>query len=254
MNERNEKLSAFIDDALHSDELMSFSLSAEADDAKIIQRYQMVGDTLRGELSESSFIDVSAAVREALAEENIADQIAAGQYSPPDTTPAAQAGTGLLSGMFGSWLRPVGGLAVAATVAVVMVSTLSQPESDVDGTNPFTSPVADNGTTGNGSLPGADLADQAIVKATDVPTDVLPSAVQGVRSLPVSSRTSSPAGLNPYINQHLDHAPRNAVQGRLPYARSAIYGNQQNTPVAGSKPAIQSEEVLDTQLETQTLP
>ena len=76
MSERNEKLSAFIDDALHSDELMSFSLSAEADDAKVIQRYQMVGDALRGEVSESSFIDVSAAVREALADENIADQAA----------------------------------------------------------------------------------------------------------------------------------------------------------------------------------
>ena len=243
MSERNEKLSAFIDDALHSDEVMSFSLSAEADDAKVIQRYQMVGDTLRGELSGSSFIDVSAAVREALADENIADQLAADQHSAADRTSAARDETGLLSGLFGSWLRPVGGLAVAATVAVVMVSTLSQPESSVDGTNPFTSPVADNGASGNASQSGAD---QAIVSA--------PSAVPDVRSLPVSSHTSSPAGLNPYINQHLDHASRNAAQGRLPYARSAIYGNQQDVPVAGSKPAIQSEQAPDTQLETQTLP
>ena len=124
-----------------------------------------------------------------------------------------------------------------------MVTTLSQPESSVDGTNPLTSPLADNGTTENSSQGGTD---QAIVSA--------PSAVPGVRSLPVSSRTSSPSGLNPYINQHLDHASRNAAQGRLPYARSAIYGNQQNVPVAGSKPAIQSEQAPDTQLKTQTLP
>jgi len=242
MSERNEKLSAFIDDALHSDEVMSFSLSAEADDAKVIQRYQMVGDTLRGELSESSFIDVSAAVRAALVEENIADQLGADQRSAGDATSATQHETGLLGSLFGSWLRPVGGLAVAATVAVVMVSTLSQPESGVDGTNPFSSPVADNAATVNGNQG----ADQAIVNA--------PSAVQGVRSLPVSSRLSSPAGLNPYINQHLDHAPRNAAQGRLPYARSAIYGNQQDVPVAGSKPAIQSEQAPDTHLDTQALP
>lgn len=239
MSERNEKLSAFLDDALHSDELISFSLSAEAEDARIIQRYQMVGDTLRGELSESSFIDVSAAVREALCNENIADQIGAGQRNEADSTSVTWGETGLLGNLFGSWLRPVGGLAVAATVAVLMVTTLSQPESGVDGTNPFTSPVADNATTGSGGQPGAD---QAIVNAADTP-----SAVDGVVSLPVSTRTSSPAGLNPYISQHLDHAPRNAVQGRLPYARSAIYGNQPDAPVAGSKPAIQAEDALDTQ-------
>ncbi|MBE9564265.1 MAG: hypothetical protein IMF17_03390, partial [Proteobacteria bacterium] len=52
---RKEKISAFLDNDMHRDELMSFSLSAEPDDAQIAQRYQMVGDTLRGEMSESSF-------------------------------------------------------------------------------------------------------------------------------------------------------------------------------------------------------
>ena len=37
----------------------------------------MVGDTLRGELSDSSFIDVSQAVREALANENLATEMSA---------------------------------------------------------------------------------------------------------------------------------------------------------------------------------
>ena len=59
---------------MHRDELMSFSLSAESDDASVAQRYQMMGDALRGEMSDSSFVDVSAAVREALADENIADR------------------------------------------------------------------------------------------------------------------------------------------------------------------------------------
>jgi len=77
MSKRKEKISAFLDNDMHRDELMSFSLSAEADDAKVAQRYQMVGDALRGEMSESSFVDISQAVREALADENIAEQMTA---------------------------------------------------------------------------------------------------------------------------------------------------------------------------------
>ena len=90
MNKRKEKISAFLDNDMHRDELMSFSLSAESDDVKIAQRYQMMGDALRGEMSESSFIDVSHAVREVLVNENIGDEIAAakaeslsGQISEP---------------------------------------------------------------------------------------------------------------------------------------------------------------------------
>jgi len=74
MSKRKEKISAFLDGDMHRDELMSFSLSAEDDDARVAQRYQMLGDALRGEMSESSFVDVSHAVREALAGENIADE------------------------------------------------------------------------------------------------------------------------------------------------------------------------------------
>jgi len=71
MNKRKEKISAFLDNDMHRDELMSLSTSAESDDAKIAQRYQMMGDALRGEVSDSSFVDVSQAVREALVNENI---------------------------------------------------------------------------------------------------------------------------------------------------------------------------------------
>ena len=76
-NKRKEKISAFLDSDMHHDELMSFSLSAESDDARAAQRYQMIGETLRGEMSNSSFVDVSHAVREALADENIAEQMPA---------------------------------------------------------------------------------------------------------------------------------------------------------------------------------
>ena len=218
MSERNEKLSAFIDDALHSDELMSFSLSAEAEDARVVQRYQMVGDALRGEVSESSFIDVSVAVREALADENIADEAAAARPARDDMADESRVGSpgGLWDSLFGAWLKPVGGMAVAATVAIVLVSTLSQPESGVDGVaNPY---VADKG-----------VADGFRTAVRTAPVQTMPA--QAVRTVPVSSNVTSPVELNPYLNQHLNHVPSSAVQGRLPYARSAIYGSQQTIRV-----------------------
>ena len=70
-NKGKEKISAFLDGAMHQDELMSFSLSSEPEDANIAQRYQIIGDVMRGELRDSSFVDVSDAVRESLANETI---------------------------------------------------------------------------------------------------------------------------------------------------------------------------------------
>ena len=104
---RKEKISAFLDDDMHRDELMSFSLSADPEDAKIAQRYQLMGEVLRGEISDSSFIDVSHAVREALADESLAVE----SYSAPVTTSADNK-----AGLFdlSAWFKPVAGMAVAA--------------------------------------------------------------------------------------------------------------------------------------------
>jgi len=117
MSKRKEKISAFLDNDLHRDELMSFSLSAELDDAELAQRYQMVGDALRGDMSEASFVDISHAVREALADENIADEM-------PTAVITADKQTS--SGFdWSSWFRPIAGMAVAVFVAVVLVNALS---------------------------------------------------------------------------------------------------------------------------------
>mgnify|MGYP001043518662 CR=1 FL=1 len=200
MSERKEKLSAFIDDALHHDEVMSFSLSAEAEDADVIQRYQMVGEALRGEVSESSFVDVSAAVREALADENIADQMPAGDVAA--SSPLSQPSSGSLFGstLFGSWLRPIGGFGVAAAVAVVMVSTLSQPESDTDGTNPLGSTMAQD----TDAVPA-----ETVVRAKNSP--------QQITTVPVSSQNIAPAELNTHPAVDQDQVPR---------TRAATYDNQ----------------------------
>lgn len=194
MSKRKEKISAFLDDDIHRDELMSFSLSAEADDADVARRYQMVGDALRGEMSDVSFVDVSHAVREALADENIADAMSSASTNASDSA-STHISTVQSSGFdWSSWFRPLTGMAVAASVAVVMVAVLTEQAND------GVSPVATNAEQ--------DSKQQAIQLAVDSP------------SLGKKSTYNTGMNLGPYINQHLEFATQDTLQGRLPYVRA----------------------------------
>ena len=189
MSKRKEKISAFLDNDMHRDELMSFSLSAEPDDARMALRYQMIGDALRGEMSDSSFVDVSTAVREALANENIADQIAA---EPESLSKQSIEKPGFFD--LSAWLKPVAGMAVAASVAVVMVVSVTQQDSS------SITPIATNIE----SQPSVQLA---VDDKTEVQTTV----------------GNKDTDLDPYINQHLEFATQDALQGRLPYVRAVSF-------------------------------
>ena len=207
MSKRKEKISAFLDDDMHRDELMSFSLSAEADDAKVALRYQMVGDALRGEMSESSFVDVSSAVREALADENIAEQMTEAKAKPPVSEK---------SGFFdlSAWFKPVAGMAVAASVAVVMVVTVTEQD------NTGASPVATNVEV----LPAAQSTIQLAVED------------KAIENKAVVNKATD---LDPYINQHLEFATQDTLQGRMPYVRAVSFEPESNpvkNPVNNSGP------------------
>ncbi|MFV2003964.1 MAG: RseA family anti-sigma factor, partial [Gammaproteobacteria bacterium] len=134
-NKRKEKISAFLDNDMHRDELMSFSLSAESDDAETVRRYQMVGDALRGEMTDSSFVDVSHTVRAALVDEESYANDTVQQSIAKNTSKKSQS-TVDNKGFFdlSAWFKPVAGMAVAASVAVVMVVTVS--EQDTGGLSP----------------------------------------------------------------------------------------------------------------------
>ena len=190
MSKRKEKISAFLDNDMHQDEFMSFSLSAEQGDAKVAQRYQIIGDSLRGEVSDSSFVDVSAAVREALANENIADQVAVAPGASKSEPATEKTGLFDLSG----WFKPLAGMAVAASVAVVMVVTVTQQEG------PAIAPVATNIT----AQPEVQLA---VESNTPLQTTV----------------ENKDTDLNPYINQHLEFATQDTLQGRMPYVRAVSF-------------------------------
>ncbi len=202
MNKRKEKISAFLDNDMHRDELMSFSLSAESDDAKTAQRYQMMGDALRGEISDSSFIDISHAVREALANENIGEKISAAKSEALSDPLSGKPGFFNVS----AWFRPVAGMAVAASVAVVMVVTLSGQEAGT------LAPIAAN--IGNQieaqpearSVVRVAVENKAITDKTNMAT--------GNNSIDIDQRL---------LNQHLEFATQDALQGRLPYVRAVSF-------------------------------
>ena len=186
-NKRKEKISAFLDNDMHSDELMSFSLSGEADDAETARRYQMVGDALRGEMSDSSFVDVSHAVREALVDEESYTSNVSQQSS--EKTTAGNRGSFDLS----AWFRPVAGMAVAATVAVVMVVTISE-----QGSSSGVSPVATEAVT----QPAVQVAVEDKAK--------------------INQESNQQVDQN-LINQHLEFATQDTLQGRLPLVRAVSY-------------------------------
>ena len=208
MNKRKEKISAFLDNDMHRDELMSFSLSAEPDDAKTAQRYQMMGDALRGEISDSSFIDVSHAVREALANENIGDEISAAKSATLSESLPGKPGLFNVS----AWFRPVAGMAVAASVAVVMVVTLSGQEAGT------LAPVATN----IGNQPGVQFDTQPeaqpvvrlAVENNAITDKTIDSKATGNNSVDINQRM---------LNQHLEFATQDALQGRLPYVRAVSF-------------------------------
>lgn len=207
-NKRNEKISAFLDDDLHRDELMSFSLSAEADDAKVAQRYQMVGDALRGELSESSFVDVSSAVREAIADEELVFEAQSAEQATSRSAEPTSSWFGL-----SSWFRPAAGMAVAASVAVVMVFTLSEQEST------GIAPMASNPVI---STPVAVSPD--VTSRDYQPEPVQTESIQLVADDKV--QFASPAINQHRVNQHLDYATQDTMQGRLPYVRSVSFESE----------------------------
>ena len=215
MNKRNEKISAFLDNGMHSDELMSFSLSAEADDAKVAQRYQMVGDILRGELSDSSFIDVSQAVRKALANENIATEMSAvNNKTSADEVSNKKASTGFFD--WSSLFRPAAGMATAALVAVVMVFSLSEQGNDDFSTNS----VAVQET--NPSMNNAAVAQPASTQQGQAQF----RTVANVPSTQPAHVNNKATKMSPYINQHLEFARQETLQGRMPYVRAVSFENK----------------------------
>lgn len=209
MNEDKEKISAWLDDAIEYNEVDSIDTEQDKRAFTTATRYQMIGDAIRGRVTEASMIDISASVREAVRRE---------PEFVPVTRPARpiQRETKPLFD-FGSWLRPVGGLAVAATVAMVMVATLTDKQ------------------TGTDSAVVANVGQQ--------PVQALP--VNNAAPVYAGPGVAMPAvNLNTYVTEHSEYAAQDTIQGMMPYARSVSYGFEKNTSLKNTTKDSQTENNL----------
>ena len=193
MNEDKEKLSAWLDDAVEQSEANLLKPEQDSQAFSTLARYNMIGDALRGKVTDASMTDISASVREAIAREPELTPIKRpARASRPERAPLFD---------FGSWLRPVGGLAVAATVAMVMVVTLTDQQTATD--------------------------NAVIANVGQQPVQALP--VNNVAPAYSGTGIALPAvNLNSYVTEHSEYAAQDTIQGLMPYARSVSYGSDSN--------------------------
>ena len=195
MSDNKEQISAWLDDAADANEVISLTEDSGATGYSTAARYQMIGDALRGQVSDAAMIDVSAAVREAIAQEPAFEAT---------TRPAvtSQPERSIFDAITG-WLKPVGGLAVAATVAMVMVVTLTEQ------------PV-----TGDASI--ANVGQQPI---NSVPVNNAPASY-GDTQVAIPAVNAPAVNFNSYVTESSDPA----VQGNAPYSRAITYEAEEIEP------------------------
>ena len=193
MNEDKEKISAWLDDAIELDEVDSLQAAHGTEAYSTAARYHMIGDAIRGSVADASMIDISATVSEAINREP--------ELAPRAEPARAARRTEKASIGLGSWFRPVGGLAVAATVAMVMVFTLTDQPTD------------------SGNAVVADVGQQP-VQAMPV-NNAMPRYAGPELALPA-------VNLNSYVTEHSEYAAQDTMQGMMPYARAVSYGSEKH--------------------------
>ncbi len=119
-SKREEQLSALLDNALDDQQLQRFLQDLKRDplaDAETARRYQLMGDVMRDDLDQVSFMDISGAVHRAVeceAEHHVAELPTIKHKNSADAF-----------SRFYRWLKPIGGMAVAASVATVTLLTFN---------------------------------------------------------------------------------------------------------------------------------
>ncbi len=191
---RDEHLSALLDNALSDEQLDAYMEDLKRDpiaDAETSQRYSLMGEVMRDELSAASFIDISAAVHRAIDDEPLHNE---------STVPASNSFS--LSTLLNSWMKPLAGVAIAASVASVTLVSFNAMQS-TDSTMPA----------------AVQVAKVAPIQPVDV--EFLRN-VQVASTLKVNKNSLERQKiLNKYMLQHSGYASRSTMQGMMPYVRAA---------------------------------
>lgn len=214
-----ESVSALVDGEVSEMELHRLLKASEVDGEvrETWSRFQLVSSALRGDVVNSPMIDLSASIREAVdAEETY-------QIRPNVV----------------GWRQRVGRMAVAASVAAVMVVTAQMVGLEGDSFDPQ---VADSGSVSSSDEllvpnPAAHLPSGFQVPSVNARTvsshPRMPAQEVNPRYYPVVTQaqpavtTKAPAPeVQAYLQRvmeiHADHAALNSSRGMLPYARLPV--------------------------------
>lgn len=197
--QRNEQLSALLDNELKPEELAQLMDDLGRDplaQGETLQRYQLMGKTLRGELDAAAFMDISAAVQRAIAADTVS--LSPVRQLQPRWLPVMQ-----------TWMRPAAGLAIAASVAMVTVVSVRILQQPVP--------------AGASSL--------VALTPTLAPTPIVPVDARRAQQIQVVTHrvegsvqpVSVTPQLNNYLMRHSGVAGQATLQGVMPYARSVSF-------------------------------
>jgi sigma-E factor negative regulatory protein RseA len=188
-DELREQLSALADDELNDAErpLLLGRLQRDPRLRACLGRYQLIGEVMRGGDTQAATLGVADRVQQALADDT------------PISLPAHATGSGAL------WWKPVAGMAVAASVALVAVLAVTSLRT---GSNVVTVPTL-------ASAPQASPATAAVTQVSDTSGD------QWERLDPrIDKRLSG------YLVNHNEYAASRGVQGVMPYVRIVGYDRE----------------------------
>jgi len=205
--QREEHLSSLLDSALDEEYLQSFMRDLKrvpVDDAATAQRYRLMGDAMRDELDQASFMDISSAVSRAIEQESAhSEVVTVVQKNKP-------ASVLNLSGLLSNWLKPIAGMAVAASVATVTVVTFNTLNNE--------------SATNNMQLAQSTQVEATANQRVSV-QPVNPEIARNVRiasTMQIAKKSpQQQKQLNIYMLQHSGYASQSTMQGMMPYVRAA---------------------------------
>ena len=209
MNEQQDKLSSLMDE-FSGDEQGRRALDEVEGDVNLqyrMRRYQMIGQVIRHELPRQIDTDFST---------NVMAKIDATGSGPGNAAAARPEANTSRSIWTWSVMKPVAGLAVALSVAVVSVTLWQSVNVGID--------------TGQGSeqLVSADQKKIELLARQQVQTNAVPvtsSLSGGMRWKINDSAPALQQKLNAYLVNHTEYS--NSIQGLIPQARVAGYDAQQ---------------------------
>jgi sigma-E factor negative regulatory protein RseA len=208
MSDRNEELSTLLDDYRDTEQDRSVldELQADVNQLYTARRYQMIGSVMRNEISHKVDLDFEARVRSLIEQQaplSVAPSVNA--VKPPKASRLSA----MLSSIF---LKPVAGLAVAATVAIVTVSSFQvQNSSEEQSTSVASSEASRAKVEQLANLPVVQNAVRVSGNAQVVTTPA------GTSWKIKRSKPDMQSKLNNYLVNHNEYS--NSMHGIIPQAR-----------------------------------